>query len=113
MSVLTSLLEKSIEIVSMVLKKPKFTDVLLALVGWIPNLISQIGEMGNLSDKQKVDEALQSIDYCTGVDTDALDLIRDLPADQEELLFDHLTEVIRILAYNRLKVDGYYVEADA
>lgn len=112
MSILSGLLKKAFEVVSMISHKPKFTDVVLSLVGWIPSLISQVGAIGEMDSKEKVDEALQALDDFTGSDPDALDLIRDLPAEKEEALFDHLKEVIRILVYNRLKIAGYYVETE-
>lgn len=109
---LTSLLKKTIEIVQMLSRKPKLTEVLMTLWGVIPQFINQVGAIADMDDKAKVDEALKSIDDFTGVDVGAFDLIRDLPAEKEEELFDHINEALRIMAYNRLKVRGYYIDPD-
>jgi len=110
MIVLTNLLKKSIDLASMIVRDPKFTDMTLSLIGWIPNLIRQVDEIGNLGD---LETALGWVDNCMVVDENALDFVHDLPADQEELLLDHLSEVLLILAYNKLKVQGYYVEPES
>lgn len=57
-----------------------------------------------------IDAALEAFDALTG-DT-GLDLIGSLPNDKEEKLFDHLKEAIRIIAYNKAKVDGFYFDAN-
>jgi hypothetical protein len=110
MGIVTQLLRKAIEVVKLIGGKPKFTDVFMRVVTWIPELVNQIRSVGEMSTKEKIDEALRSVDDLTGVDDGALDLVRDLPADKEELLFDHLSEVIRILAYNKIKLAGYYID---
>lgn len=113
MGIVTQLLRKAIEVVKLIGGKPKFTDVFMRVVTWIPELVNQIRSVGEMSTKEKIDEALRSVDDLTGVDDGAFDLVRDLPADKEELLFDHLSEVIRILAYNKIKLAGYYVDETA
>jgi len=114
MGILTQMLRKAVELVGLIAEKPKFSDVFMRVLSWVPDLVNQVRGIGGMSTKEKIDEALQSMDDLTGVDDGALDLIRDLPADKEEALFDHLTEVIRILSYNKLELEGYYIdESDA
>lgn len=110
MSILTQLLRKAVEIVKLIGGKPKFTDVFMRVVAWIPDLVNQIRGIGDMSTKEKIDEALRSMDDMTGTDEGAVDVIHDLPADKEEELFDHLTEIIRILSYNKLQLAGYYID---
>ena len=107
MSILTEIFKRSISMVSLLTRKPKFTDVLMSMVGWIPTLINQISSVKEMDSRQKLDEALETFDAFTGSEETAVDIIHDLPAEREEELFDHVKQIIRILAYNRLEVDGY------
>lgn len=113
MGILTQLIGKAIEIVKLIGGKPKFTDVFIRVVTWVPYLVDQIRGIGDMSTKEKIDEALKSMDDLTGTDEGAFDLLHDLPADKEEELFDHLTEIIRILSYNKMQLSGYYVDESA
>ena len=110
MGILTQMLRKAIELVGLIAEKPRFSDVFMRVLSWVPDLVNQVRGIGGMSTKEKIDEALRSLDDLTGLDDGALDLIRDLPADKEEALFDHLTEVIRILSYNKLELEGYYID---
>jgi len=114
MGILTQMLKKAIELAGIIAGKPRFSDVFMRVLSWVPDLVNQIRGIGGMSTKEKIDEALRSMDELTGLDDGALDLIHDLPADKEEALFDHLTEVIRILSYNKIELEGYYIaESDA
>lgn len=110
MGLLTQLLRKAVEVVGLIGGKPKFTDAIMYVVTWIPEIVSQIRGVGEMSTKEKIDEALRTVDDMTGTDKGAIDVVRNLPADKEEELFDYLVEVIRILAYNKIKLDGYYID---
>jgi len=110
MGILTQMLTKAIELVGLITGKSKFSDVFMRILSWVPDLVNQVRGIGGMSTKEKIDEALQSMDDLTGLDDGALDIIHDLPADKEEALFDHLKEVIRILSYNKLELEGYYTD---
>ena len=113
MGILTQMLRKAIELVGLIAGKAKFSDVFMRVLSWVPDLVNQVRGIGGMSTKEKIDEALRSMDDLTGVDDGAIDVLHDLPADKEEALFDHLTEVIRILSYNRIELDGYYIPESA
>jgi len=90
--------------------KPKVSDFLMVFLTWIPQLLVQVQEYAGMGDKAKIDDLLHSADALTGIDEGATDIFRDLPADKEEELFDYAIEIVRILAYNRCRVSGYYID---
>lgn len=110
MGILTRLIQIAISLYGTLKGKPKFTDVLMKLLGFIPDLIAQVGRIEDLSTEDKIEEALLAFDDYTGSDAGAIDIIRDMPADKEEELFDALKVVIRNMAFCKLKVHGYYVD---
>lgn len=85
------------------------TDLIMSIAMQLPNLISQVKGFIGADAKLKIDEGLEGFDELTGTDEGAIDLVKDLPADKEEEALDHLKELIRILAYSKAKVDGYYI----
>lgn len=62
---------------------------------------------GNMTTKEQFDSWLDTIDNMTGEDPGAIDFIKGLPDQQEEIMFDHLKEAARIYGYWRLKLPGY------
>ena len=90
-------------------QKKKFTDIILAVFTKITESVMDLLKFGKLSTKEMLDESLTELDLRLGSDPGAIDIDPDLPADKEEELTDHLKEVIRILGYNKLKVEGYYI----
>lgn len=88
--------------------KPTLTDLLPVIMSnLLPAVEKAIGYQG-LDTQEKFDSWLEALDAGTGSDPTAVDLIRDLPPDQEELLFDHLKEAARIYGYCLIKVPGYH-----
>jgi len=110
MGILTGLLKRAIGLIGFFGSKPKFSQVFMELMSWLPKAMSELYSLGRMNTKEQIDEALQTVDDVTGVDDGAFDMIRDLPSDKEEALFDHLTEIVRILAYNKIKLEGFYVD---
>jgi hypothetical protein len=94
--------------VQLIKGKPSLTDILTHLMASVPNMIAAVSNFVGSDKKEKFDEALAAIDAYTGIDEGAIDFIRDLPPDKEEEFFDHFNEMVRILGYNKLKIDGYY-----
>jgi hypothetical protein len=110
MSIVTRLIQIAVSLYGAFTGKPKFTDVLMKLLGFIPELIARVGEIEDLSTPEKVEEALLAFDDYTGTDAGAFDIIRDMPAEKEEEVFDAVKVIIRNMAFCKLKVHGYYVD---
>jgi coproporphyrinogen III oxidase-like Fe-S oxidoreductase len=108
MSFLTSIISLVVR-TAQAIGKRKFTDIALDLITSLPKAIIDGIAYGKLDTVEKVDEALAELDLRTGSDEGAMDILRDLPSDKEELLFDHLKEAIRIIAKSKLKVEGYHI----
>ncbi len=113
MSILTRLIKIGVSLYDAFKVKPKFTDILMKVIGFIPGLIAQVGKIDELSNEQKIEEALQAFDDYTGSDVGALDIIKDMPADKEEEVFDAVKVIIRNTAFCKLRVAGYYVDPGA
>lgn len=107
---LRGLLNAAIETAKMIKGKASFLDIFMSLMTTLPKAIMDAIGYGKLNSVEKLDEALAELDYRTGLDAGALDLIADLPADKEELLFDHLKGMAEILGKHKLKVPGYVVD---
>lgn len=88
-------------------KKPSTLDVFSHIFSNIMPQLNLALAYGELDDKAKVDAWLEQLDKGTGSDDGALDVVKDLPNDQEEKLFDHFKEALRIYLYGRIKVPGY------
>jgi len=110
MSLFTTLIGTVISTVKMVKDKAKFTEIAMELVTKLPGIIMDMISFNKIDNAEKLDEALAEVDLRTGIDDGAIDIVKDLPADKEEALFDHLKGMIEILGKNKLKVEGYYLE---
>ena len=110
MSLFTSVIGLIIGTVKAVRDKAPFTEILMSIITTLPKAIMDAIAYGKISTIEKLDEALEELDLRTGIETGALDVIRDLPADKEEIVFDALKQMIEVLGKNKLKVEGYYVK---
>jgi hypothetical protein len=110
MSIFTSIINGVVSVVKMVKDKASFADIAMSLVTQLPQMILDMIQAGKISTVEKLDEALEELDLRTGMDVGALDVVRNLPPDKEEKLFDHLKGIIQILGKHKLKVEGYYTE---
>ena len=108
-SLLSPILNLILITTRMIGRKAKFTEIILTVFGKITESVLDLVKFGKLSTKEMLDESLTELDLRLGSDPGAIDIDPDLPADKEEELTDHLIEVIRILGYNKLKVEGYYI----
>lgn len=88
--------------------KPKISEILALLLTTLPSIVQNVLNVSHLSTKEKFDEALETFDAYTGADPGAIDIIRDMPKEVEEEFLDHFKEMLRILGYNKLKINGYY-----
>lgn len=75
----------------------------------VPAIIEDISEFVGMAPAEKIDTICQEIRSRTGIESGAVDIIRDLPADQEDRFFDAIAVLIEIIAKNRLRVAGYFV----
>jgi len=87
--------------------KPGLAETLPFAVGQILPAVQKAISYQGLNTKEKFDQWLKVIDTGTGVDEGAVDLISGLPAEKEEILFDHLVEIARIYGYHLIGVEGY------
>lgn len=108
---LTRIIQSVIDVVGLFKSKPSFSDIISKLVATLPAAILDGIAFGHIDSIQKLEEALQALDDFTGTESKALDIIRDLPQDKEEALFDAIKVICDILGKNKLKVEGYYVSA--
>jgi len=110
MSLLTSALGLIISTVKLVKDKAPFSEIIMSVITTLPKAIMDAITFGKIPNVQKLEEALEELDLRTGIDAGALDVIKDLPPDKEELVFDYIKGIIDILGKNKLKIDGYYQE---
>lgn len=87
--------------------KPTLVELLPTVVSAVLPAVDQAIKFQGLDTKEKVDAWIVTLDAATGLDAAALDIVRDLPADKEEQLFDHVLEAARIFAYCKIGVPGY------
>ena len=90
--------------------RPTLTDGLAFAVANLMPAVEKAINYGGMSTQAKFDSWLETIDQTTGTDPGAVDVFRNIPAEQEEQLFDHFKEAARIYGYNLLRVPGYYAE---
>lgn len=90
--------------------KPKLSEILIMVITFLPQLVTNILTVSSYSTKEKIDELLETFDAYTGSEPGTIDIIRDLPADKEEEFCDHFKEMLRIIAYNKLQLHGYYMK---
>lgn len=97
-------------IVSAVGGKINFTQLITSLVSIIPNIIESIGGLKSADAKRIIDDSLTEFDNLTGIEGN-LDahIYTDVPVEVREQINDHFKEMVRLLAYNKAKVDGYYI----
>ena len=84
-------------------------DLMIQTVLKIPDMIGQITGLAKADAKEKIDEGLLGFDEMTGTDG-VIDLIKTLPQDKEEEALDHFKEFLRVILYNKSKIEGYYIE---
>ena len=113
--ILKSLISVAVPIVKLFLNKEEGEKVTVAealpfAVGQLLPAVQKAIEYGKLTTVEQVDAWLDTVDAATGDDVTAVDLIKSMPDDKEELFFDHIKEAVRIYAYCLLKVPGYRVE---
>ena len=104
------LIEIIVSMVGLIKGKAKFSDIIMQLMAKLPEAVLKAIEYGHIDSVAKLDDALAALDAYTGIEPGALDIIKDLPADKEEELFKALGKMVEILAKNKMKVPGYYVE---
>ena len=111
MSLLSGVVSLVISTAKAIKGKVKFSEIIVDLMMKLPQAVLDLVRLNKVSSPEKLDEALAELDLRTGTDAGAFDIIRDLPADKEEQLFDHMKGMLDILGKNQLKVPGYFVEA--
>lgn len=89
-------------------EKVSLMDGLPTLLGQLLPAVDNAIKYKNLDTAEKFNLWLDTLDETTGTDPLAIDLVPSLPADKEEILFDHLKEAIRVYGYNKIGVAGYY-----
>lgn len=90
--------------------KPTLTELLPLVVANILPAVDQAINYQNLDSQEKLDAWFGTLDAATGVEATAVDVLKDLPADKEELFFDHIISAAKIYAYNRIGVEGFKAE---
>ena len=107
--ILTKLIEIGLSLYQAFKRKPTFTELLMKVVGFIPEVIANVGLIEDMSTPEKVDQALEAFDDYTGSEVGALDIIKDMPPDKEEEVFDAIKVIVRNMAYCKLKVPEFFV----
>lgn len=110
---LSNILKSVLRIVNLLKSKPKPWEIIPILLAEIMGNIAEGQAFAGLDSRGKLDTALEEFDLRTGLTEDelaAVNLWKNLPPDKEEEFMDHFKEMIRIAGYNKLKVDGYFVE---
>lgn len=87
--------------------RPALADAIPFAVGQMMPAVKQAIRYQGLDTKEKLDAWLDTIDAGTGSDAEAVDVVAKLPADKEEVLFDHLIEAARVYGYHLIGVEGY------
>lgn len=70
-------------------------------------LVQKAVKYDGMDTKAKFDAWLDAYDAGTGSDPAAINLIKGLPADKEEVMFDHVKEAARVYGYHLIGVEGY------
>lgn len=105
-----TLIQLAIDTVKLIKGKPHISDVIGFVVGHLPSVIQNAVDFGGYNTQEKIDDALTAFDNATGTDAGALAPFAGMPKEVQEQLFDHVKEIARIVAYNKIKVAGYYTE---
>lgn len=93
-------------------KVGSIVDVLPLALPKLLEAVTAAIDQQKLTTQEQIDAWIGTADKLTGQDPGALDLVRGLPADKEEILFDAILTAVKVVAYNRVGVPGY-VEAGA
>lgn len=91
-------------------KKPTLTDLLPFLLQSLFPAVEEAVQYGQLNTKEKIDSWLETFDNVTGSDVGAIDIVPDLSPELEEQLFDHIKEAVKIFAYCKAKIPGFFIE---
>lgn len=110
MSVLNSIFSTAVGLWRFFGGKPKWSDVVGRVTRDVFDLVDQAITFGNMDNRKKFDDFLQALDLKTGADPGAVDMLKDVPADQEEVFWDHIVEAARVYGYCKLKIPGFFVE---
>jgi len=102
----------TVESVIPAIGKVSIIDIGKTVLFAVPEIIEDVTEFVGMAPVEKIDAVCNEIRARTGVEEGAVDVIRDLPADKEDLFFDALAVLIEIIAKNRMKVDGYFVPGE-
>ena len=95
-------------------RKVPISQVILDIIGYIPNILIEIQNLINIKKDgfnkeeqfQLCLEALDEFDNLTG--QEGLTVIKDMPKDKEEETLDCLKKVIENMVGHKLKIEGYY-----
>jgi len=89
--------------------KVSIIDIGRTVLFAIPAIIEDVSNFVGMAPAEKVDALCEEIRARTGIEAGAVDIIKDLPADQEDRFFNALAVLVEIIAKNRLSVQGYFV----
>ena len=76
----------------------------------LPAVLRAIADFVSSTPSDKIDDALTELDLRTGSDPTALDILKTLPPDKEEELFDAIKTVARVMIKHALRMPGYHSE---
>lgn len=88
--------------------KPTFLEILPNAIGPIMSGVMSAVDYNKLDSKQKIDSWIEQLDSTLGAEASALDLLKSMPPEVEEELTDALLKCIKLAAYNKAKIPGYY-----
>jgi len=110
MSLLSRIVDGIIDTVQKIGRKAKFTDIIKSIISWIPGVVFDLGALRDADAATRIDAAIAELKRLTGTEPGAFDLIKDLPQDKEDRLFNAIGDMIEILAKHQARVPGYFVE---
>ena len=95
-------------------RKIDFGSLMMDLAGFIPMVVKKVTEIVKMKEdgfstdetKSLIDDALKEFDAATG--DEGISLIPGMPRTIQEEALDHFKEFVKILLYNKAKVEGYY-----
>lgn len=87
-----------------------FGTIAWQAVSRIPALIASLIGLRDQPTPDKIGLLLSAADNHLGMEDQAIDLVKSLPDDKEELLTDAALTVIEILVKNALKLPGYHID---
>jgi len=74
----------------------------------LPSMLGAVREFLQSTAEDKIDDALVQLDLHTGLESGAVDILKTLPQDKEEELFDAIKTITCIMVKHGLHVDGFY-----